>query len=549
MNLNLCLDAVPNLLNFFDTSVAPPLLFYAYIPIFILSILFGWFILKNDRYSVISKYFLGITFSFAIWIFLVLFQWTGAYLETVQLAWQLLVLPEVSIFLFSVLFTFAFVLKKDVPIWCRYILIIIFLFLSIILPTQLNIGSFDITNCEGVVGAIWPFIYVFELINIIFILLIAIERLISKTGRIEKIKALSVSTGMFIFLSIFWLSNYFGELTKTYEINLIGPIGMILFLSIITYVIVHFKAFNIKLLGAQALIVSLCFSVLGILFINRIEDVHIVALLTLLLVIILGYSLVRGVKREVKQKEELAKLNTNLENVIKQRESLVHLVTHKVKGSFTRTKYIFAGILDGTFGEINDEVKRRATQGFESDDEGIKTVDLVLNASNLQNGTVKYEMKAMDFKEIVLKVLADKKVQAEARGLQMESTVHDDKNDVYSVMGDAFWLREAVNNLIDNAIKYTKAGKIFVDLHDGNGKIVFSVKDTGIGITEEDKKKLFTEGGRGKDSVKTNVDSTGYGLYSVKLIVEAHKGKVSVESEVGKGSTFYIELEAFNEKK
>ncbi|MEK7219469.1 MAG: ATP-binding protein [Patescibacteria group bacterium] len=50
------------------------------------------------------------------------------------------------------------------------------------------------------------------------------------------------------------------------------------------------------------------------------------------------------------------------------------------------------------------------------------------------------------------------------------------------------------------------------------------------------------EGGRGKESIKINVDSTGYGLYSVKLIIEAHKGRVWAESEVGKGATFYIEL-------
>jgi signal transduction histidine kinase len=69
------------------------------------------------------------------------------------------------------------------------------------------------------------------------------------------------------------------------------------------------------------------------------------------------------------------------------------------------------------------------------------------------------------------------------------------------------------------------------------------VKDSGIGITPEDKKNLFTEGGRGKDAVRVNVDSTGYGLYSVKLIVDAHNGKAWGESEgVGKGSTFFVEL-------
>ena len=133
----------------------------------------------------------------------------------------------------------------------------------------------------------------------------------------------------------------------------------------------------------------------------------------------------------------------------------------------------------------------------------------------------------------------------EAKGLVLESSIHDSKDDDYRIMGDVFWLKEAVNNLIENSIKYTPTGKIVIKLEDGNKKIKFSIKDTGLGITDEDKKNLFTEGGRGKESVKTNVDSTGYGLYTVKLVIEAHKGRVWAESEgAGKGSTFYIELGA-----
>jgi signal transduction histidine kinase len=150
-------------------------------------------------------------------------------------------------------------------------------------------------------------------------------------------------------------------------------------------------------------------------------------------------------------------------------------------------------------------------------------------------------MKVFDLKNVVATVVGEKKVEIEKNHLALENKIQDGN---YSIFGDAFWLKEAVNNLIENSIKYTKEGKIFTTLEKTKeGKILFSVKDTGMGITEEDKKHLFTEGGRGKDSVKVNVDSTGYGLYSVKLIVEAHKGRVWAESEgPGKGSTFFVEL-------
>ena len=142
-----------------------------------------------------------------------------------------------------------------------------------------------------------------------------------------------------------------------------------------------------------------------------------------------------------------------------------------------------------------------------------------------------------------------KKISAEAKGLKIENKIEmEPKDGNYNVLGDAIWLKEAVNNLIENSIKYTKEGGITIGLErkparaGGESKLLLYVKDTGVGITEEDKKNLFTEGGRGKESVKVNVDSTGYGLYTVKLIIEAHKGRVWEESGgQGKGSAFFVE--------
>jgi signal transduction histidine kinase len=237
---------------------------------------------------------------------------------------------------------------------------------------------------------------------------------------------------------------------------------------------------------------------------------------------------------------DLATANFNLKELIKQRESLVHLITHKVKGSFTRTKFIFAGLLDGTFGDINPDVKKVAQQGLDFDNGGIQTVDLVLNVANLQNGLIKYDMKPIDFKDVVEKTVEDKRLGVEAKGLRMEMNIKEGR---YETTGDAFWLKEVVNNLIENSIKYTREGTIIVGLENKSDKILLSVKDTGLGITEEDKHNLFTEGGRGKDSIKVNVDSTGYGLFTVKMVVEAHRGKVWGESEgPNKGSQFYVEL-------
>ena len=91
-------------------------------------------------------------------------------------------------------------------------------------------------------------------------------------------------------------------------------------------------------------------------------------------------------------------------------------------------------------------------------------------------------------------------------------------------------------------MKYTDQGQITVGLELKEKQVFFYVKDTGRGITDEDRKNLYTEGGRGKNSFQYNVDSTGYGLSTVKIVVEAHKGRVWEDTEAGRGSTFWVEL-------
>ena len=351
---------------------------------------------------------------------------------------------------------------------------------------------------------------------------------------------------LFLFVFFIWTSftYYLSEIGALPDssLEMYGMFGMVIFIVYMSILIVRFKAFNVKLIATQALVWGLVILLGSQFFFIKENTNFILNGIGFLASIILGQYLVKSVKQEIRQKEELAKLNINLQTLLKQRETLVHLVTHKVKGSFTRMKFIFAGMLDGTFGEISPEIKKIAEQGMEFDNGGLETVDLVLNVANLQNGIIKYNMQKIDFKEIVLQTIGEKKGPIEAKGLKLETEI---KNDTYEVLGDSFWLKEVVNNLIENSFKYTKEGKITIGLEDGNGRIKFYVKDTGMGINEEDKKNLFTEGGRGKESVKVNVDSTGYGLYTVKLVMDAHKGRVWAESEGdGKGSQFFIELPA-----
>ena len=527
------------------SSNIPTLFFYSHIPAIVVALVVGFLVFYKSGKSKIGTTLFTISLLFSAWSIFDLILWATNKTDIVMFFWSMQILIEQLIYLLGFYLTYIFIKNIDLSLKKKIILTVLYSPIIIFLSSQYNLLGVNLSDCTAVEGSIAQYYtYIIELIFIISIFIFTDREYRKNLDPNRKKEIMTFGLGVIVFLLAFSWGNLIGSFTDNWTLAQAGLIGMPIFVAFLAYLIVRFHTFNVKLFGAQALVFALGFLVLAILFIRRIENVRIVVIFTLLFVIALGYALVKSVKREIERKEELQKLNIELESLIKQRESLMHLITHKVKSSFTHSKYIFAGMLDGTFGEVNEELKKRAVQGLEANDGGIKTVDLVLNAANLQRGLIKYEMKVFDFKELVAQIVGEKKIEIEKKNLQLESHINGSKDDIYNVLGDAFWLKEAMNNLIENSIKYTKEGKIITTLeHSGDNKIIFSVKDTGIGITEEDKKHLFTEGGRGQESVKINVDSTGYGLYSVKLIIEAHEGRVFAESEgANKGSIFFIEL-------
>src|SRR3989344_5619580 len=466
---------------FVYSSNIPTLFFYSHIPAILVALLVGLLVFLKSGKSKIGISLLTVSILFSAWSLFDLVLWSTNRPAIVIFFWSLQILFEPLVYLMCFYLVYLFIRNEDLAFKWKLLGILLYSPIVILLSSKFNLQGVNLVDCT------------------------AIE-----------------------------------SFTENWTLAQAGLIGMPIFIGFLAYLIVRFHTFNIKIFATQALMASIWFLVLGILFIRQIENVRVITGITLILVTIAGDLLVKSVKREIEQKEELAKLNVELKDLLAQRESLMHLINHKVKGSFTRSKYIFAGMLDGTFGDINEEIKKRANQGLESDDAGIKTIDLVLNTDNLQKGLIKYDMKTVDLKDIALKIISEKKGPAETKGIGMKNDI---KEGTYSVLGDSFWLKEAINNLLENSIRYTKSGTITLGLEKNNDKILLSVKDTGIGMTPEDRNILFTQGGRGKDSVKTNVDSTGYGLYSVKLIIDAHKGRVYAESPgVDKGSTFFIEF-------
>lgn len=113
---------------------------------------------------------------------------------------------------------------------------------------------------------------------------------------------------------------------------------------------------------------------------------------------------------------------------------------------------------------------------------------------------------------------------------------------VFYALVDQGHLREIANNLVDNAIKYTKEGNVTVDVTGDDANVVISVSDTGMGIPPEDVPHLFQKFYRIDNSDTREIGGTGLGLFICRRLAEANNGKIWVESAYGKGSTFYVQF-------
>jgi len=537
----ICPDSFPTVFGLLDPSIAPPFLYYSYIPIIVIALIFGSFVLVISRGTLAGRLMLWIAIVFSILLVGELFLWIAVSAPMVHFVWQTIIILHAVLASLLVYFTYAFLNGEIIPPRWQWGVLILLLPVFILAPTALNLSAFDLANCESIQGSLWSYMYVLEIAALAASFFLCIRKSREVHESQERRKTLLLGIGIVVFFGFFILSNLLGDITLVYNINLFGPLGMVAFLATIAYLIVQYHAFHIRVFGAQALVGALTALIFAALFVRKIEHARYIVAGTLVFVIVLGILLIRSVKKEIAQREHIEKLAEELQETNERQNTLLHFIGHEVKGFLTKDAGAFAAIVQGDFGVPPDGMKPFVEAALIESRHGADSVENILKASNLKKGTVTYTKEPFDLREIAEKEVERAKPAAEKKGLSLTFTADEAS---YQMTGDKAQISDHVlRNLIDNSVNYTLSGSVAVSLRKEDGKLIFSVKDTGIGITEEDKKRLFTEGGHGKDSQKINVHSTGYGLYIAKQIAEANGGIIRVESEgAGSGSTFIVEF-------
>jgi signal transduction histidine kinase len=198
-------------------------------------------------------------------------------------------------------------------------------------------------------------------------------------------------------------------------------------------------------------------------------------------------------------------------------------------------------MLEGEMGPVPEMVKGGIQTILTSTKTLINLVEDYLNISRMELGTMKYSLTEIDFKSLLEEVVREQKTNIEAKGLTFN--VDFDANQTYKVKADLDKFKQVLMNTIDNSVKYTPTGSLSISLFKKDGKVIFKVSDTGVGINPAVMVKLFKKFSRAENAHEVNIHGTGLGLFIAREIMNAHKGRIWAESAgEGKGSQFYVEL-------
>jgi signal transduction histidine kinase len=166
-----------------------------------------------------------------------------------------------------------------------------------------------------------------------------------------------------------------------------------------------------------------------------------------------------------------------------------------------------------------------------------KLVNDLLDVSRLQTGKLTFEKEMFRLDELVAETIEVLKGSAKRQKLIFEKT------SPVSVYGDRFRIYQVITNLVTNAIKYSPDNTdIIIKVYKKNKKAEVSVQDSGIGIDKDQRKRIFERLYQVTDDKEKTFPGFGMGLYISKEIIKRHKGNIWVESEKGKGSTFYFNI-------
>lgn len=220
------------------------------------------------------------------------------------------------------------------------------------------------------------------------------------------------------------------------------------------------------------------------------------------------------------------------------KSDFISLASHQLRTPLSSINMYSQMLYAGYMGEISEKQRVSIRTIIESAERMSQLINTLLNITRIENGTIVVSHKRVDMNDLSEEVVEELRIEAENKDLDF---VFHPATSSPLVRTDRLIMKEILTNLVANAIKYTpRSGSVSVSIRTHEQKVEFSVKDNGVGIPSYSKENIFSKFFRAPNVMRGETTGTGLGLYLVKGMADRLGAEVWFESELGKGSTFYL---------
>ncbi|HYA11876.1 MAG TPA: ATP-binding protein [Thermodesulfovibrionales bacterium] len=267
-----------------------------------------------------------------------------------------------------------------------------------------------------------------------------------------------------------------------------------------------------------------------------------------------GKILLQGIFRDITERkqadrrlkeyaDELEMANKELRRLDEIKSEFVAVASHELRTPLATIKNAIQLLLQRKTGDINENQEKFLSLAEKNINRLTNILNSLLDLSKIESGRMELNFEEVNLRDSLEFIVSSFKPQVDGKSIQIEMEVEKDLPSVYA---DREKIIQVMMNLVGNAIKFTpQGGMISISAkpynEDGN-MVAVSVRDSGIGIPEDQLEKVFEKFHQVEESLRRSTGGTGLGLAITKGLVEAHQGKIWAESEIGEGSTFTFTL-------
>lgn len=249
------------------------------------------------------------------------------------------------------------------------------------------------------------------------------------------------------------------------------------------------------------------------------------------------YRIIRKVFQMRQENEEIRKQYKDLLAIDKEKSDFITVTSHQLRTPLTEVRWSLGYALQMT--GLNDKINSTLQKTLESVERLAKIVDDILKVRTFEHNDIMLNIQPVDAETIIKEIMENLELFAE----QQKTSVSFSPSEHKILIGaDREKLKIALENIVDNAIRYSPNGKVNIALSSGEGKATIRVEDTGVGIDSADQNMIFTKFFRAKNALLVQPNGSGIGLYATKNIIQKHGGTVNFFSELNKGTRFIITI-------